>query len=64
LPARLVENRQPIKAVIDVLEHEKFLRKTGKKSKTAEMYEVMIPKKHQNIIPFPRSSRKNYRTKL
>ena len=40
LPQRLVENRQPIKAVIDVLEHEKFLRKTGKKIKTAEEYEL------------------------
>lgn len=39
LPRRLVENRQPIKAVIDVLEHEKFLRKTGKKIKYAEEYE-------------------------
>ncbi len=49
LPARLIENRQPIKAVIDVLEHEKYLRNTGKKSGTGELYEIIIPKKHRHI---------------
>lgn len=49
LPPRLVENRQPIKAVIDVLEHEGFLRKTGKKSGTGEEYEIIIPKKHRHL---------------
>lgn len=44
LPPRLIENRQPIKAVIDVLEHEGFLRKTGRKSGTAEEYEKTRPK--------------------
>lgn len=52
LPPRLVENRQPIKAVIDVLEYEKFLRKTKTKLKTAELYEVIIPKKHKNLITY------------
>ena len=45
LPQRLVENRQPIKAVIDVLEHEGYLKKTGKKIKTAEEYEKIASKK-------------------
>jgi site-specific DNA-methyltransferase (adenine-specific) len=49
LPPRLVENRQPIRAVIDVLEHEQFLRKTGTKIGTGELYEVIIPKKHRQI---------------
>lgn len=44
LPSRLIENRQPIKAIIDVLEHEGFLRKTGRKFGTAEEYEKTIPK--------------------
>ncbi len=52
LPPGLVENRQPIKAVIDVLEYEKFLKKTEKKSKTAEIYEVIIPKKHKKLIAY------------
>lgn len=42
LPTKLVENRQPIKAIIDVLEHEKIIRKTGTKSRTAEEYVRVI----------------------
>jgi hypothetical protein len=49
LPPRLIENRQPIKAVIDVLEHEGFLRKTGKRSGTAEEYEKIVPKTNHRI---------------
>ena len=49
LPTRLVENRQPIKAVIDVLEHEEFLRRTGR-VKVGEEYEVTIPEKHKKTI--------------
>ena len=49
MPARLVENRQPIKAVIDVLEHERYLRNTGKKSGTGELYEIIIRKEHRHI---------------
>jgi len=49
LPSRLVENRQPIKAVIDVLEYEKFLRKTGKKLGASELYEIIIPKRHKPV---------------
>ena len=45
LPPRLVENRQPVKAIIDVLEHEGLIRKTGKKLKTAEEYEKILPLK-------------------
>jgi len=51
LPARLVENRQPIRAVIDVLEYENFLRKKDKKSGNVELYEIIIPKKHKHITP-------------
>jgi len=50
LPPRLVENRQPIKAVIDVLEYEGFLRKTGKKTGAAEEYEKTIPKKSTEML--------------
>lgn len=49
LPTRLVENRQPIKAVIDVLEKEKFLRKTGTKKGSSVLYEKIIPKKYNKI---------------
>lgn len=51
LPSRLVENRQPIKAVIDVLEYEGFLRNTGKKMGVEEMYEVIRPKKSRRSDP-------------
>ena len=44
LPQRLVENRQPIKAVIDVLEYEGLLRKTGQRRKTGIEYEKVMPK--------------------
>ena len=44
LPSRLVENRQPIKAVFDVLEHENVIENTGKKSGTAELYQKVYPK--------------------
>ena len=50
LPVRLVENRQPIKAVIDVLEHEGFLKNIGKKKGVGGMYKVIIPKKHRKLI--------------
>ncbi len=46
LPSRLVENRQPIKAVIDVLEYEGFLKNTGKKKGAGEMYEVTKAQGH------------------
>ena len=39
LPTRLVENRQPIKAIIDVLLYEKKIKKTGEKLRTSELYE-------------------------
>jgi hypothetical protein len=38
LPNYIVENRQPVKATLDVLEKEGFIRKTGKKHKIAEEY--------------------------
>ncbi len=43
LPLRLVENRQPIKAVIDVLEYEGYLKKTGNKTGSSEEYEKTVP---------------------
>jgi DNA modification methylase len=49
LPPRLVENRQPIKAIIDVLEHEGFIRKTGRKIKAAEEYEKILPLKQKKL---------------
>jgi len=38
LPERLVENRQPVKAIIDILLHEKKIEKIGKKLRTSELY--------------------------
>lgn len=39
LPERLVENRQPVKAIIDILLYEKKIEKMGKKLRTAELYQ-------------------------
>ena len=39
LPIKLVENRQPIKAIIDVLLYEKKIEKTGKKLGISELYQ-------------------------
>lgn len=38
LPAKIVENRQPIKAALDILEREGFVKKTGKKVGVSEEY--------------------------
>lgn len=38
LPAKIVENRQPIKAALDILEREGFVRKTGNKIGVSEEY--------------------------
>lgn len=38
LPAKIVENRQPIKAALDILERESFVLKTGKKVGVSEEY--------------------------
>jgi len=43
LPPRIVENRQPLKAVIDVLEHLNWLEKTGKKRSGSELYVKIQP---------------------
>jgi len=43
LPSRLVENRQPIKALIDVLVHEGFLKKESKKFKTTDLFKKILP---------------------
>jgi len=48
LPPRLVENRQPIKAVIDVLGYEGFLKKIHKKN-SVQLYQKIIPKKYTKI---------------
>ena len=39
LPERLVENRQPVKAIIDILLFEKKIEKIGKKIRAAELYQ-------------------------
>lgn len=44
LPSRLVENRQPIKALIDVLVHEGFLKREGKEYQTTELFKKILPK--------------------
>ncbi len=49
LPPRLVENRQPIGAVIDVLEHEGFLKNTGGKG-AGQVYELAVPGKHKTAL--------------
>lgn len=38
LPAKIVENRQPIKATLDILEREGYVRKTGNKFGISEEY--------------------------
>src|SRR5919205_3167953 len=38
LPAKIVENRQPIKAALDILEREGFVKKTGNKIGVSEEY--------------------------
>lgn len=38
LPAKIVENRQPIKAALDILEREGYVRKTGNKVGVSEEY--------------------------
>jgi hypothetical protein len=38
LPAKIVENRQPIKAALDILEREGYVRKTGNKIGISEEY--------------------------
>jgi hypothetical protein len=38
LPAKIVENRQPIKAALDILERGGFVEKTGKKIGVSEEY--------------------------
>jgi len=38
LPAKIVENRQPIKAALDILEREGYVRKTGNKVGISEEY--------------------------
>ncbi len=52
LPSRLVENRQPIKALIDVLVHEGFLKKESKGFKTTELFKRILQKfiKNKKIL--------------
>ena len=38
LPAKIVENRQPIKAALDILERERYVKKTGNKVGVSEEY--------------------------
>lgn len=44
LPPTLVENRQPIKAIIDILIHEGFIKKDGKEFITTELFKKILPK--------------------
>jgi len=48
LDPKLVENRQPIKAVIDILEHEGFLKKMGKQRGSIQ-YRKILSKKYSKI---------------
>ena len=49
LPSRFVENRQPVKAIIDVLVHEKKITKTGEKRRTSDIYEkISIKQKRKS----------------
>jgi len=52
LPSRLVENRQPIKALIDVLVHEGFLKKESNGFKTTELFKRILQKfiKNKKIL--------------
>lgn len=50
LPMSLIENRQPLKAVIDVLENLGFIRKTGRKHGASEEYEKIIPIKYNKTL--------------
>lgn len=43
----IVENRQPIKAAIDILEHFNLVRKTGKSKRGSDEYEVI----YENVVP-------------
>jgi hypothetical protein len=47
LPHGIVENRQPIKAAIDILEHFNLVRKTGKSKRGSDEYEVIS----ENTVP-------------
>lgn len=40
LPHGIVENRQPIKAALDVLEFFRLVRKTGKAKRGSDEYEI------------------------
>ena len=46
LPSRLIENRQPIKALIDILAHEGFLKKESKQFITTELFKKILPRDH------------------
>ena len=48
LPSIIVENRQPIKAALDVLEEEGYVKKTGRTVGISEEY-VKTPKKKPSI---------------
>jgi hypothetical protein len=43
----IVENRQPIKAAIDILEHLNLVKKTGKSKRGSDEYEVIS----ENVVP-------------
>ena len=49
LPSRFVENRQPVKAIIDVLVKEEKIRKTGEKHRTSDIYtKISIKQKRKS----------------
>lgn len=47
LPHGIVENRQPIKAAIDILEHFNLVRKTGNSKRGSDEYEIIS----ENVVP-------------
>lgn len=61
LPPSIVENRQPIKAALDVLEQEGYVKKTGNKMGISEMYvkTSKIPPKYVSLVEDNRVTRKD-----
>ena len=53
LATRIVENRQPVKACIDILEHHLKAVKSGKKIGSKQYYELTVKGKklQEKIIP-------------
>lgn len=62
LPAKIVENRQPIKAALDILEREGYVRKTGNKVGVSEEYvrcNKVVPATGLDLHLFMNADKKN-----